>query len=291
MHKTGLYFRDKINNGLFYVVGTDRLFSSSYDKGEGWTSADIGRNGTLTNNVANLFPATSGPAPTVKVSVSGNAYNSRRYKVTINGDSVVGNPVPYLNESVDTASFNLSLLNTGSASIAITNITDHCGTSSCPADQMVAHGVEITYPRQFNFGNATNFEFSLPASVSGNYLEITGFADGGVAPVLYDLTNGKRYQTELNGSLIKVVLEPSATTHNLVLTNQSGANIGAISSLQTRNFINYSLPQNQGDYLIISNPLLFDGANGTNPVEEYRSYRASSQGGSYNAKIFLDEQY
>ncbi|HZH35734.1 MAG TPA: C25 family cysteine peptidase, partial [Flavisolibacter sp.] len=38
------------------------------------------------------------------------------------------------------------------------------------------------------------------------------------------------------------------------------------------------------------NPLLFDGAGGTNPVEEYRTYRASATGGLYNAKIYLEDQ-
>jgi hypothetical protein len=290
LHKTGLYFKDRINSGQFYVVGTEHLFSSSYDKGEGWTSPNIGRNSSLIRSLTNLFPAASGPNPTIRAIVSGNAYNSRRYKVGINGDSVVGNPVPYLNESNDTATFNLALLSSGNASIEIFNVTDHCGTSSCPSDNMVAHQVEITYPRQFNFGNASNFEFSLPASATGSYLEITGFADGGVAPVLYDITNGRRYVTELSGAIVKVVLQPSATDRNLVLVSYNGNNFSAITTLQTRNFVNFSLPQNQGNYLIISNPLLFDGANGVNPVEEYRAYRASATGGGYNAKIYLDEQ-
>jgi len=291
MHKAGVYFRDKVNSGLFYIVGSDHLFSSSYDKGEGWTSQDIGRNATLTlNPLTNLFPATTGPAPTLQANVSGNDYNARRYKVTINGDSVLGNSLPYMNQSEDQGTFNLGLLSTGSATIAITNITDDCGTSSCPVDKMVVHKIEMTYPRQFNFGGASNFEFSLPTSAIGNYLEIDGFAHGGVAPVLYDLTNGKRYVGEIAGSLVKIALDPSAANRNLVLIGQASSNISAITALQSRSFINYSLAANQGDYLIISNPLLFNGANGTNPVEEYRVYRSSAQGGSYNAKVFLDEQ-
>ncbi|RYZ30122.1 MAG: hypothetical protein EOO10_03930 [Chitinophagaceae bacterium] len=291
LHKAGIYFRDKVNSGLFYIVGTDHLFSSSYDKGEGWTSQDIQRNSTLTlNPLGNLFPSATGPAPTIQANVSGNDYNARRYKVTVNGDSVLGNSLPYMNQSEDLGTFNLGLLSSGSATIAITNITEDCGTSSCPVDKMVVHKIEVTYPRQFNFGGASNFEFSLPASAGGNYLEIDGFAHGGTAPVLYDLTNGKRYVGEIAGSLVKIALDPSASDRNLILIGQAPSNISGIGSLQSRTFINYSLAANQGDYLIISNPLLFDGANGTNPVEEYRVYRSSAQGGSYNAKLFLDEQ-
>lgn len=291
MHTAGQYFRGKVNNGLFYIVGTDHLFSSSYDKGEGWTSIDIERNGTLTvNTLGNLYPATSGPAPKIRASVSGNAYNSRRYKVTINGDSVLGSPIPYMNQAEDEADFNASLLSSGTASIAIRNLTDDCGTSTCPVDRMVVHKVEITYPRQFNFGGAANFEFSLPASATGNYLEISGFTHNNVPPVLYDLTNGRRYQAEISGGLVRVVLNPSATERNLVMVSQEPSNFVPITSLKSRSFTNYSLAANQGDYVIISNPLLFNGAGGSNPVEEYRSYRSSAQGGSYTAKIYIEEE-
>ncbi len=45
---------------------------------------------------------------------------------------------------------------------------------------------------------------------------------------------------------------------------------------------------NQGDYLIISNKILF--ASAANPVEGYRQYRSGSAGGAFNAKIYdVDE--
>ncbi|HVE61003.1 MAG TPA: hypothetical protein VNA26_04245, partial [Chitinophagaceae bacterium] len=43
MHKVGRYFRDRINPGYAVNVG-EYLYSSAYDKGEGWSSADIGSN-------------------------------------------------------------------------------------------------------------------------------------------------------------------------------------------------------------------------------------------------------
>lgn len=289
-YKTSAKTNEKINQGLYYLVGSDHLFSSSYDRGEGWTTGDIERGATYTiNNLGNLYASGTGPAPKIKVAVTGNAYNARRYRVTINGDSVVGGYVPYMNQSEDSASFNYTSISSGNPTIRITNLTDDCGTSACPVDRMVVHNVEITYARQFDFGGAANFEFSMSSS-AGNYLEIAGFNHGGVAPVLYDLTNGKRYVAEISGSLVKVVLQASSTGRNLVLVSQANSNLAAVNTIETRNFINYNTASNQGDYLIISNPILFYGASGTNPVEEYRAYRASSMGGGYNAKIYLEDQ-
>ncbi len=298
IHTVGQYFRNKVNPGLFYVVGSDRLFSSSYDKGEGWSSDDLVTTkesgnttyGILTTNFSNLFPAASGPAPGFIISVSGNAYNSRQYKVTINGDSILRKADPYLNEITDGVNFNLSSLASGNASVAVTNMTDDCGSASCPIDRMVVHKLEITYSRQFNFGGAANFEFVLAASVTGSYLEISGFSHGGVAPVLYDETNGKRYVGEISGSLVKIVLEPSAIARKLVLVSQNGSAISSITTLQSRSFINYNIAGTQADYIIITNPILFNGANGTNPVEDYRTYRSSATGGGFNTKIFLEDQ-
>ncbi len=292
MHTTGRWYRNQINPGLYYIVGSDHLFSSSYDKGEGWTSTDIPRNGTLTESLTDLFVAPSGPATRLKVALTGNAYNARRYKVTINGDSVAGELLPYMNESVKESSFSSTLIASGTASVVLRNINDPCGTSNCPTDRMVVHKMELTYPRQFNFGGAANFEFSLPVSAgnTGNYLEITGFSHGGVAPVLYDLTNGLRYEGVISGAQVRVVLQPSATPRNLVLVSQASSNLNNIAALETRSFVNYNTGATQGDYLIISNSLLFAGAGGSNPVEEYRAYRSSVQGGGYNAKVYLEDQ-
>lgn len=308
IYTKGLYFRDRINNGYFFDVGggtgtSERLYSSSYDIGEGWASADIEtvpmlnqpmQYGTLTTkpeSFTNLYPASSGPAPSVKISVSGNAAHSgRRYRLLLNGDSVLGRYIPYEDAKTDEANFNLNLLSPGTAVFSITNFSDPCVSTSCVGiDKLVVHKIEMTYPRQFNFKGETNFEFNLPASAAGNYLEIDSFSHGGVAPVLYDLTNGKRYVGELSGTLVKFVLQPSAGARSLVLVSQAAGNVASVGAVQARNFVNYGAAAAQGDYAIISNALLFNGANG-NPVEEYRAYRSSAQGGGYNAKVYPEDQ-
>lgn len=302
LYTAGQYFKNKINNGFYFDVTGNYLYSSSYDIGEGWTSDDIATGielnktpvyGTLTTNYfANLYPATAGPAPVLKVSATGNAtHPSRRYRVNLNGDSVLGGVVPYLSSSTDQAAFSLALLSSGSATLAITNLSDPCNVAPCVSvDRLVIHKIEMTYPRQFNFGGESNFEFSLPASAAGNYLEIAGFSHGGVAPVLYDLTTGKRYVGEIAGSVVKFALLPSAVDRNLVLVSQAPGNITSIGSLQSRSFVNYSTVANQGDYLIITHPALTAGPGGTNPVEDYRVYRASAPGGGFNAKVFFEDQ-
>lgn len=279
MYKAGNYYRERIHNGFAVNVG-DYMYSSSYDKGEGWASGDIGVNETKSFTFSDLYIYSGGPAARFTIAVSGNAINQRRYIAKINNDSITGNVVDFFNYTRDTAVFASSLLALNSATVGVTNIT------SAGSDRMVVHQYELTYPRQFNFGGAANFEFTLPASAAGNYLEIAGFAFGSAAPVLYDLTNGQRYVGEVAGSLVKVALAPSATERKLVLVSEEAANVSSIAGLQSRTFVDYRQQQNQGDYLIISNPILFN-ANGTDPVEAYRLYRSSNEGGAYNARTYL----
>jgi hypothetical protein len=300
MYTTGKYFKDKINAGYAVNVG-EYLYSSSYDKGEGWSSADIvssfsGNTPTYGNNQLvftnlNVYKAGPAPSPKFKIAVSGNLINQRRYLAKINSDSIIGNSVDFFNYVVDSSVFSVNTLNSVSDTVTVFNYTV-CSFNNCPAsDRMVVHQYEMTYPRTFNFSGQANFEFALAANASGNYLQITNFSYGSSTPVLYDLTNGKRYVADLSSApTLKFVLDPSLVNRNLVLVSEDASNLNSISSLQTRNFINYTDASNQGDYLIISNPLLFVGGDGSNPVDEYRQYRSSAAGGSYNAKIYLADE-
>ena len=281
MYTLGNYFKNKINVGNAQKVQESYVYSSAYDKDEGYTSTDIGAGGKLNITHSNLNVYTAGPDPTLSINAAGNAVNQRSFRVTVNGSQVVQQTMDYFDYVKFQTSFPLSVISTGSALVSIIND----GTGS--ADRMVVAQYEITYPRQFNFDNLKKFYFKLPANINGNYIEISNFNYGTTAPVLYDLTNGKRYVADISTpTLIKIALEPSSLDRELVLVSEDNSNINFVTSLETRNFVNYGLPDKQGDYLIISNSVLYSGTNGNNPVEEYRLYRSSPAGGGYNSKIY-----
>ena len=76
----------------------------------------------------------------------------------------------------------------------------------------------------------------------------------------------------------------------LVVSSLANSYVRTVTSLTPRTFVDYSLAENQGDFLIITSALLTSASGSGDPVEEYRQYRASSTGGSYNAKIYLFDQ-
>ncbi|MFL5788612.1 MAG: C25 family cysteine peptidase, partial [Flavisolibacter sp.] len=287
MYTLGKYFNDQINPGNAVNVG-DYMYSSSYDKGEGFTSNNIALNGSLSYSFPDpLNVYASGPAPKFKIAVAGNAINARRYNVKINSDSIVGNEVDFFNFSVDSSTFNLSTLASNSATVNISNLTQCITPPDCPVyDAFVVAQFEITYPRKFDFGGKTNFEFNLPANPSGNFLQITNFSYGSVPPVLYDLSNGATYVADMTAApMLQFVLQPSAVDRRLILVSEDPALINNVTSMQTRNFVNYTAAPYQGDYIIISNPIIY-GSGGSNPVDDYRQYRSSAAGGGFNAKVY-----
>lgn len=291
IHTAGIYYKagngaNIPNLGYAAVVG-EYVYSSAYDKGEGFTTNSFGVNATVSNNFTGLFPfAGSGaPAPVLQVNAAGNVLNARQFEVRVNNNLVSTQTMDYFDYVKATIPLTPADISIGSANVQVKNI---CTVSP---DRMVVAKMEITYPRLFNFGGANNFLFELPANATGNYLEIAGFNHGSLNPVLYDLTNGKRYIGDISDpSLVKVLLQPSATSRKLLLVTQVASFPISVTSLQTRNFVNYALPANQGNFLIITHPHFLNGPSGSNPVEDYRAYRNSALGGNHNAKVYMIDQ-
>jgi Peptidase family C25 len=285
MYTAGSYFRDGgINPGFAQVVG-EYIYSSSYDIGEFWSSAAIAPGTPYTNTISSLYPYTGGgaPAPTLKFGAAGTADDPRTFQVTVNGSPIGDTAMNSFYDAQTTWPVPSSAVNTGSVTVGFIN---QCTVST---DLMVASFYELNYPRLFNFGGQPNFTFQLPPQAAGYLLNITNFAISGAAtPVLYDLTDGYRYTAVVSGSTLEFALPGSASTTSFVLVNEDPGTVQNVTGFTVKNFENMTAGSNQGNYLIISNPILYnDGTNdGVNPVNDFKSYRSSGAGGSFNVQIY-----
>lgn len=285
MNTKGIYFKDQINNGYAVPVGF-YIYSSSYDMGEGYSSQEIyaGNTNALTYNFTGLNLYQGGPPASFRSAAAGVAPNDRNLKVTLNNSTIIDQNMPgftYLKKQVD----NIPLSNLAASDNAVVNFIN---TSAVVTDRMVISYAELTYPSTFNFNNQKNFTFRLPASANGNFIVIDNFNYGSPAPVLYEMETGLRYTGDINiPGKVRFALPPSSgTIRNFILTSQDPSNIININTgIAVKNFINYSNIVNQSDYIIISNPLLYNNGSGQNYVDQYRAYRSSAAGGNFNAKI------
>ncbi len=287
MDVKGLYYRTVINPGYAVPAGS-YVYSSSYDVGEGWMSADIYPNRPLPAQINDLNVYTGGPNASLKFAVAGNALNERNIRVKFNNIFIDDEPMPwftYIKKQINDIPLS-AFVSPNWALISFQN------TSTESTDRYAVSFVELTYPSKFNFNNRTDYSFELPATATGNYLVIDNFNFGTKAPVLFDITSNKRYLGDISTpGKVKFVLPPSAVAkRTFQMASEEPATVNNISSFQQRNFINYAVSANQGNYLIISNPILYTSANGANNVDLYRQYRSSSAGGGYNAKVIeIDE--
>lgn len=285
-------FQQNINYGLPQNYG-EYVYSSTYDVGEFWSTTDIYPGSAFTQNAGNLYVAVNGPSASFKMSAAGNSFlginpgNLGQYRTVqayINNVKVIDSALAPVSAGIFTNNaIAPSVLNGTDISVNI-----KCNNTWNSSDRIAAGFININYPRLFNFGGATNFAFTLPASANGNYLEITNFSAGAATPVLYDLTNGMRYAANTSTTgIFKFALPPSAVVRSLVLVSEDASAIALVNNLNSRNFVDYSNTSQQGDYLIITNKIF---TAGDNVAGQYQSYRNSAAGGGYKAVVYdIDE--
>ncbi len=277
------YFpRDAINGGFAAVVG-EYVFSSSFDKGEWWDSYEFSPTQVKDHLSDSLYVNTSGPAAKFKIGVVGNSLTVRNVLVTINGTNVTNNQLDYFNDAVF-ENTNVPLSAIAPQNIALFQFTTDY---PYPEDRCVYNFIELTYPRNFNFGGYRNFSFELQGTTSPKYIEIKNFVSDGIPPVLYDMQNNERFIGDISDpTKVRFALPAAATaTRKLVLASYGATNIRTIPTIQTRNFINYSTVATQGDYYIITHPTLHVPIGGVDQIDAYKQYRSSTDGGGYNVKI------
>ena len=293
MRSIDFYYKSVLNRGYANRVG-EYVYSSAYDQGEGFSTGDIGTVVPLQTRFFQMNVYAAGPANSlsVRVNASGNAENARNLKININGPSGteiynVGMPFFTYRKAV-VNNLPLSLLtNTTNVIVAVSN------TSSVSTDRMVVATMGITYPATFNFNNEKSFYFELGASATGNYLNISNFNAGSSQPVLYDIINGRRYVADISSTagIVKFVLPPSTDeVRKFRLMSNDASNVNMVAGLVSKTFLNIGNAGNQGGFLIISNKDLYNDGNGNNNVEQYRLYRSSINGGSFNAKTYEIEE-
>jgi len=284
-------FKEQINRGLGYDAGT-RVTSSSYDIGEGWGTRDIDIFTPYTFSLGNLYPSSTGNV-TMSMAVDGASYYSRNVSLKMNGTSYIDQQL-LIDQENKVFSSTIPIAATSVLSGTNNFIIKLDTINGAPANlssRISASYVELNYPRLYNFTGLSNFTFTLPANILGNYIEIPVANFSGSSPVIFDATNLRKYVAVLSGTVYKFKLQGSSVDRNLILINENASNAITVSTLTQRNFTNFNLATNQGNYLIVSHKILFgDGVSTSNPVVQYKQYRQSSIGGSFNAKIYdIDE--
>jgi len=293
----------------FFTSGTFSYYST-FDTGEGFCSSLIKEiiNPVTGNNVGTPFKVAtdhlyeSAPQDAIlKTTLVGRnkstgVIQDKFIQVVIEEDTLISDSNSMINfEKVEfEVPFSTDLIETvpdftGTAFTRVKHFAwDGIGPGGFAFDtRYSAAEVSITYPREFNFANKTQFNFEILLD-SPKYIEVENF-NGGLNPILYDLTTNQRISPLLDNGIYKFYLENSdGQSHEYFISNTSNTN--NIVSGFTRNFTNYASANNQGDYLILTHKDLRIGT--VDHVQAYADYRASAEGGNYQVVVAdIEELY
>ncbi|RMG87636.1 MAG: hypothetical protein D6714_01965 [Bacteroidetes bacterium] len=278
LDQTSLVFSNSHVKNSTNIVGAN-VKTSTFDQGQGYANNHLP--GSTPNNIfdistPHIYAQASEPVE-VHIRLVGRAsFGQFQDSIVFNGQDIIRNTYSQQQEVHDTAvAVPLTTLSETNM-LAVYGLNDAGGN---PSRQAIAQ-ISVTYPRAFDFDNATYYTFNIPASGGGTYLEIKNF-DVSAAPILYDLTNRLRINATVEAGLVKVALPASASDRKLVLVNESV--IKQVSGFEEMNFVNYW--ETEGDYIILSNSALFDDGAGNNRVQAYADFRATNAGGSFQPVV------
>lgn len=261
------------NYGSAQVVAGLPVRSSLLNGGEGWAAQPFNNWAPLSFNLTNLYLSNKGPAQfDFAYSVSGNYPLDRNIQVYIN-DSLVGSVFSSGYTMKKDTVRNLSTSVVRSDALSLKFMSDN----PFYWENIYLNNCSIRYPRKFSFGGASSFEMNFPANLAGNHLRMQGFRSDNQPMVVYDLTNRKRYLTQVEGDSNFVLLEGSALNRTVVVNNQVSF-VSNINSLEQKTFLNFAQVANQGDYIIITHKLISQKGDA---IQQYKSYRSSPEGGAY----------
>jgi len=279
--------RAGVNPG-FAAQAAQPLYSSSYDRGEGFTTRSIrpensscGQYSLTLPSFGTLQPYLNGPANmTLRINAVGNANNARTVLVKMNGDTVSHFQMDYFYDAKVEELVPVSKIAGGTFSL------EYNDESPVDCDEFKLAKTQLIYPHSLDVNGASQLALTLPISYTGHYLKFYNVNYTTVPPVLYDLTNGKRYVGDISvADTVQFVTDGLLTASDFVLISPETVTTTTVSGLVTRNFVDYSNINNQGNYIIISNPLLYGTSAADNYVEQYRAYRNSDKGGSYISQV------
>jgi hypothetical protein len=282
-HTSNIVYKTNYSDGQQPTLAIPTLYDSQYSAGEGYTDSRYS-SGTKTKN-----PSTS------------NRYLAEALDATVN--YVVSNTIEQSTNNFlhqmeitvagarDEYSINGFGIRRGQMIVPVSGL----GNSTTPVNFTILRSAffyrissaSITYPKQFNFDNQSKYSFNVKKSTPV-YLEISNFNRRNTTPVLYDFKNLKRYEANISGNVLRFHLsEGNQIRDSLYLSSQATQDIGQVSKVIPVNFINHSLPLNQGSFIILTSKKLLDDSE---VIKDYENFRSSPQGGSYNVlTVYIDE--
>jgi len=293
-------FTDEYSYSVDKNFFTQSLVQSYLENGKGMTSTTYGKHATLNNALLLSDPTLLFPVKNLYASTEANA----EVEVLLYGRTPTTNDVS-VQAGKDAGS--LRSLGTSMAFAGFTgfkkqytlNVSDQPANSDVPVNgnlnvKLVTNKitsdyntvgiysmtyVQVKYPQQINMSGQTSALLNLPAKSAGTTMSKVTVTSAPSSAKVFDVTNPDK-PVELTayytGSDLNVMVRRQADQPVILLVSSAAAN-DATSTVSAVQMVEYD-PQSY-NYLIVTTTNLKTAA------DEYKTYRASVEGGSYNPLV------
>ncbi|MFM2386845.1 MAG: hypothetical protein RL660_1602, partial [Bacteroidota bacterium] len=278
--------RGPFSNGIDHNSNpTVQFFSSRFESGEGYARTPVTNIADSTNlTLAQAYRAVGAPPVTVESILSGHNFTQHNVRLFL-ADVQVGDS-SFANYNTKFVKSTIPI-----ASVPASNAMEYKFQpyNSSLQDKVSLAFVGVRYARLFNVSGKTFDYFELDAKPSTYYMEFTNFANGGVAPRLYDLTNKIMYIGDIATSgIIKYQLPstPSKTQYFLCADNLT-AKVQPIA--EPMDIVDITSATVEGDFVMLYSPAIYKDAT-TDYLTQYKDYRQSAAGGSRKVALIDAQQ-
>ena len=269
-----------------YSSGTNvnnEIFTSTFETGEGWTSAIIAQGQSrdfVFDNVTQIV--SSGPQPTLEINLTGRNFRQHAVEIYVGPSMRLLSAVTLPEYDPTLVTFQLQWADISpDGKVTVRVQVPNQGS----VDYVSVSHLKLNFPQQTDLGSATEKTFTFPSGPSGElYFELHNPAP---STRLFDITqtdDTKLVETILDGPL-KAMLTNASTSRVLFAANTvlTPTRVVPVTFRQ----INPQLH----NYIIISHPLLRKPGGGyADPVKAYAEYRASEQGGGFDTLTVYTQQ-
>lgn len=165
------------------------------------------------------------------------------------------------------------------------NVLNYQGVATSD-NSTIAHAA-IVYPREFDASGSRYFSFEIAEGTEEKYYEIKRFSAGGQNYV-FDVNNNRfvRPVTQSGVAKFKFDNTDGRASQLVLVAAQLGLKTPTIVGMKSFSRVETLNPE----YLILTSEELNNGETTINPIEEYATFRESSEGGAYTTAIVNVEE-
>ena len=266
--------------GRRYPIGSSgNTYRSQFDFGEGFTGDRI-RNGTFLDYQFSPInnPYTNGANPKLEVLLAGRNDVLHNVEVLVGTEGNFRSLGQFQFQYFDNYLFSSDLQWSDLPSDGV--LTVRISVTSSSPDQISTSFLKLNYPELLDMDGANQKPYVLEPAAENRPLVVNNTQIGTSIYDITDVSNVSRIESQDLGGSTRAVIPSSAA--NLELLMQAiPLSPSGIKPVQFR-----EINPNQHDYLIISHSSLRRPAsNYQDPVQAYASYRASTQGGSFDTLV------